>query len=487
MKQAIIVGSGLGGISSALRLRAMGYNVHVVERQSEFGGKATTVVSGDYFYDAGPTVITASFLIKELFQLFGKSIDDYVELLPVSPWYSYLFPSGNQFAYGPSYEETLSEITRLYPEDTENYRKYHLYTKQLFEVGYEKYGVRPFQSFITLLSCLPDFLRLKAFESCYKKVNRFFTNEELVRAFSIPPLLIGGNPFKTPAIYLLIHHLENQWGVRYPKGGTKKLVDGLLKLAEEEGVTFQSGTSICSLGVENGLITHLIDNKGKGYDCDVVVFNGDPQFLYNQIIPRELQKWRSYTLTRRAKNSMGLFVMYFSTNRKYEEVPHHLILMQKGFRKHIDQVFKISQIPEQPNIYLHRPTATDPSMSKSGCDSFYALVPVPNLKTKNEWNLIKERYTKQILDILQKKVLPNLEDSLVDLCVTTPEDFATKQNCHNGSAFTLQPTFAQSAYFRYPNKLPEFENGYLVGAGTHPGAGVPGVMTSAKILEGLIG
>lgn len=485
-KKAVVIGSGLGGIASALRLRAKGYDVKVIERQAENGGKATTFTSNGFIYDAGPTVITARFLIDEIFSLYGKNTNDYVTLLEVDPWYQYDFPSGNRFRYGPSLKDTIDEISRLYPDQVDAYKAFYDYSSDLFKIGYEKYGTASFDKASHLLFSLPELIRSAAFRNISGTINRFFKEKELRQAFSIPPLLIGGNPDNTPAIYLLIHFLENQWGVQYAKGGTGALVNGFLKLAKDAGVQFINNATVKTLGISQKKVHGVYTKEYGKTECDLLVYNGDPLFFYHHIMDNQKLKISSYLKMKFSEPSVGLFVYYFSTKKTYDNVPHHLMVINENFDHHLQCIFRDKKLPEHLNIYLHRPGATDKSMTKEGFDSFYALVPVPNLQAKINWEEAKSLLTKRVIETLETRVLANLSQNIVDFHIKTPFDFLHQQNCYSGSAFTIQPKLTQSAYFRFPNRIPEIDNGFFVGAGTHPGAGIPGVLTSAKIMEGFL-
>lgn len=486
MKHAVVVGAGFGGLAAALRLKARGFEVTVLEQQKQLGGKATVIDSGPFRYDAGPTVVTAKVLFDELFQLYGRRPEDYVTFYPVSPWYAFDFANGSRLHYGPTYEHTEAEIERLFPEDLAGYRKFYQYSKELFEVAYEEYGCQSFDQLLVFLKATPKFLKMRCFESCSKAVSRFFSSRELRQAFSVPPLLVGGNPDTTPALYLLIHYLENQWGVVFPKGGMGALVTALVRLAKEEGIEFLTETSAERLVSSGGRVTHVVTSSGQTLPSDAFVFNGDPMTFYSRFLKPEELSIKTRLKKRAASVSMGLFVLYFSTDRQYSDVPHHVILFSDPYELHIRQIFKNPALPTRPNIYLHRPRATDPSAAPEGTDSFYALVPVPNLSGFSDWSGSEAVLKETVLAFLEERALPGLRKSLVDLHVRQPKHFLESQSCYQGSAFTLQPKLSQSAYFRFTNRLPEFENAHFVGAGTHPGAGLPGVLSSAKILEGAI-
>ncbi len=484
--QAVIVGAGFGGIAAALRLRARGYQVTLVDRSSQLGGRARVHRQDGFVFDAGPTVITAPFLFEELFELFGRKLDDYVDLRPVDPWYRFLFDDGRHFDYGGTVEDTLAEIGRFEPRDREGYLGLLEASRRIFDKGFTELGDQPFHRFRDMLKVAPSLLRLRSDRSVFGLVSKHLRDPQLRQAFSIQPLLVGGNPFDTTCIYSLIHFLEREWGVHFPMGGTGALVAALGRLLDEVGVQVELGRSVTEVMVHSGRARGVRLESGRLLPADLVVYNGDPPHLYRHLLPGvERRRWTDRRLGR-LRYSMGLFVLYFGTRRQYPDVAHHTILMGPRYRSLLRDIFHRRILADDFSLYLHRPTATDPSMAPEGCDSWYVLSPVPNLQGDVDWETEGPRYRDRIVRALEDRLLPELSSQIVHDFYVTPEDFQADYLSAWGSGFSIQPLFRQSAWFRFHNKSEEVDGLYLVGAGTHPGAGLPGVLSSAKVLDRVV-
>ena len=485
-KHAICIGGGFGGIAAALRLRAMGYQVTLIDKLPLLGGRAQVFKKVGFSFDAGPTVITAPFLFEELFTLFSKKMDDYLELIPLKLWYRYSFEDGSTLDYGENFDELLSQIRLFNPEDVEQYKKLISFTDKIYHVGFERLASQPFHSFITLLKTIPNLLKLKSYKSVFSLVSSFIKNENLRRAFTISPLLVGGNPFQTTSIYTLIHSLERKWGVHFPKGGTGALVQGLKKLMEEEKISISLNTVIEKIVIKNSKVEGVEISDGRFLKADLVVVNGDPAYVYKNLIdPIFRQKWTNKKIDK-LSYSMGLFVLYFGTNKKYSSVAHHTIIFGQAYRELLHEIFNLGTLSEDISLYIHRPTATDSSMAPSGCDGFYALAPVPNLSFGIDWDQMGPLYQEKLLNLIEKRLLPKLRENLVTAFYMTPKNFQSDYHSENGAGFSIAPIFRQSAYFRFHNQAEDINSLYFVGAGTHPGAGLPGVLSSAKILEKIL-
>ena len=480
------MGAGFGGLAMALRLRRLGYEVSVVDNNPMAGGRAQVYKHGDYKFDAGPTVITAPFLFDELFALFGKKRSDYVEFLPVEPWYRFEFEDGSKLNYGGKLEDTISEINRLSPGEGLGYQKLVEFSKKIFKVGFEKLADQPFHRFHTMIKQVPALLALKSYLSVYSLVGSFLKDERLRRAFSIHPLLVGGNPLNTTSIYCLIHYLERKWGVWFPKGGTGALVEALVKLMSEVGVKLELNQQVTKLVVEGKKACGIHLKSGEEKLADLVVFDADPPKVYRDLIDSEHRsKWSNARLNR-ISFSMGLFVWYFGTSRTYPKVEHHTIIMGKAFKELLEDIYDRKILSDDLSLYLHRPAATDQSMAPKGGDAFYVLAPVPNKLAKIDWQESGEKIRIQVQTQLEESLLPGLGDCLEYSHFVTPDDFEGKFNTLWGSGFSIAPLFRQSAWFRFHNRSEDLENLYFCGAGTHPGAGVPGVVSSAKVVEKLV-
>jgi phytoene desaturase len=483
---ALVIGAGFGGIAAALRLRAKGYRVTVVDRCSQIGGRAQLFERNGFRHDAGPTVITAPFLLDELFELFGEKFSDHVTLVPLKPWYRFYFADGDTFDYGGTLEETLAEIVRIEPRDAEGYRRLLRQSKRIFDVGFTELSAMPFHRFRTMLKQIPRLLGLRSYETVWQLVSRHLISPKLRQAFSIQPLLVGGNPFDTTSIYGLIHYLERAHGVHFAMGGTAAITSALSALMARQGIDVQLEKTVRSLRVEQGVVKGIVMDDGREMAADLVVSNADPAHLYSHMVKPADQPVATRLKLGAAAFSMGLFVLYFGTTRTYPEVAHHTIWMGERYRELLADIFDHKTLSDDFSLYLHRPTATDPSFAPTGCDSFYVLCPVPNLLGKQDWEKEGQALRDRIVTALGNTLLPDLAVTITEEFFMTPTDFEHNYLSQHGAGFSVSPLFRQSAWFRFHNRAEGFKNLYLVGSGTHPGAGLPGVLCSAKVLDALI-
>jgi phytoene desaturase len=484
--KALVLGAGFGGIAAALRLRKKGFEVLLVDRQDQLGGRGTVYKRKGFTFDAGPTVITAPFLLDELFCLFGKSMQNYINLVPVDPWYLIRFDDGSTFRYGGTIEQTMSEIKKFCPEDCLGYEELLKKCRQIFNVGFLDLGDQPFSTLSSMLSIAPQMIKLSSFLTVHQLVARYIKNEKLRQVFTFHPLLVGGNPFSTTSIYTLIHHLEREYGVWYAIGGTGAIVNALGRLMDEEGILVQLGTTITKIVTKSGRAIGVESEVGEFIAADVVVANADAPFVYKNLLEKSVRrKWTDKRIEG-MKYSMGLFVLYFGTDKQYPDLAHHSILLGKRYRELLEDIFDKKILADDFSLYLHAPTRSDPGMAPSGHECFYVLAPVPNLQGKVDWENEGEKFANRILEFLENSILPDLKDHIVEKFFVTPLHFRDNLLSHHGAAFSIQPTLNQSAYFRFHNKSEDVENLYFVGAGTHPGAGLPGVLQSAKVLDRIL-
>jgi phytoene desaturase len=478
--QALVIGAGFGGMAAALRLRAKGYEVTVLDRCAQLGGRAQVFERQGFRHDAGPTVITAPFLFDELFELFGEKFSDHVTLVPLKPWYRFHFADGDSFDYGGTLEETLAEIARIEPKDCDGYRQLLRQSKRIYDVGFTELSAVPFHRFKTMLKQIPRLLGLRSYETVWQLVSRYLSNPKLRQAFSIQPLLVGGNPFDTTSIYGLIHYLERAYGVHFAMGGTGSITQALGGLMARQGIDVQLGQTVQSLTVEQGVVKGVVMEDGRLLSADLVVSNADPAHLYGSMVKPAEQHVATRLKLGAAEFSMGLFVLYFGTTRTYPEVAHHTIWMGERYRELLADIFNHKTLSEDFSLYLHRPTATDPSFAPPGCDSFYVLCPVPNLLGKQDWTTSGPALRDRIVAALDRTILPDLQTTITAEFFMTPKNFEKDYLSQHGAGFSVSPLFRQSAWFRFHNRAEGLKNLYLVGAGTHPGAGLPGVLCSAK-------
>jgi len=484
--KAIVIGAGFGGIAAALRLRAKGYAVTLVDRCAALGGRAQVYEREGFRHDAGPTVITAPFLFEELFALFGERFADHVKLVPLTPWYRFQFADGDTFDYGGTLEATLAEIERIEPRDRAGYLALLEHSRRIYDIGFTQLSAQPFHRLGTMLRQVPHLLGLRNYETVWQMVSRHLVSDKLRRAFSIQPLLVGGNPFDTTSIYGLIHFLERAHGVHFAMGGTGAVTRALGGLMERQGIALRLSTTVERVRIEQGVARGVVLADGTVVDADIVVSDADAAHLYRDLVPRAEQALATRVKLSQAHYSMGLFVMYFGTTRTYPDVAHHTIWMGERYRELLEDIFHRQKLAEDFSLYVHRPTATDPSFAPAGQDSFYVLCPVPNLQADIDWATEGPRLRDRIVDALERTMLPGLKAAITADFYKTPEDFRDEYRSVHGAGFSVAPIFRQSAWFRFHNKSESVRNLYLVGAGTHPGAGVPGVLCSAKVIDALI-
>lgn len=483
---AIVIGSGFGGLAAAVRLSARGWRVTVLEQLDAPGGRAYTFKQDGFVFDAGPTIITAPYLLEELWSLADSKLSDDIDLRPMEPFYNIRFDDGDVMACSSDINITRAEVARIAPEDIEGFERFIRESERIFDVAFTELAAKPFHQFGGLIKAVPDLIRLQGYRTVYGRVSDYFKNEKLRVAFSFHPLLIGGNPMRTTAYYCLIAHLERLHGVHYAMGGMGALVRGIAGLAERLGAQLRFNARVDKITTNGDRATGVQLDSGEQIAADIVVSNADVGWTYSQLLkeyPR--RRWTDRKIAR-SKYSMSLFVWYFGTNRRYDDVSHHTMILGARYRDLLKDIFVNKVLADDFSLYLHRPTATDPSLAPEGCDSFYVLSPVPHLKSGIDWATRAESYRAMIEKRLQETLLPGLGQSIVTQRMMTPQDFRDRLLSVNGAAFALEPQLFQSAWFRPHNISEEVKGLYLVGAGTHPGAGIPGVISSAKILDEIV-
>jgi phytoene desaturase len=486
MKRAVVIGSGFGGLAAAVRLGARGWDVTVAEQLDQPGGRARVFRQDGFTFDAGPTVITAPFLFEELWRLAGRRLEDDVDLRPVDPFYRIRFHDGEVFNYSGSAEGMRREVARFSPGDVDGYERYVKFSEDIFSVGFDKLAHVPFHSWRSMARVVPEMMRLKSYRSVYGLVASHVRDARLRQVLSFHPLLVGGNPFRTTSIYSLIPHLERRWGVHFPMGGTGALLRGLVGLIEGLGGRVRCNAPVAQILVRGRRAAGVRLASGEELPADVVISNADSARTYRSLLPGHARRrWTDERLDR-ARYSMSLFVWYFGTERRYEDVAHHSILLGPRYRELLEDIFERRVLARDFSLYLHRPTATDPSLAPPGCDGFYVLAPVPHLDARVDWASRGEEYRRSIEGALSESFLPDLGRHIVTSRSMTPQHFLDELGSERGAAFGLEPVLTQSAYFRPHNRSEELDGLFLVGAGTHPGAGVPGVLSSARVLDALI-
>ena len=485
-KPVIIIGSGVGGLAAGIRLQATGnYNVKILEKLEQIGGRARVFKDKGFTFDAGPTVITVPEIFNDLFTLVDRKMEDYVDLIPVEPFYRIHFHDGTYFDYSTP-EKNIPQIEKMSPKDVEGYKKMLKAVKPIYEKGFLELSYKPFNKLTSMLKVAPSLIKLQSYRSNYSFVAKYIKNENLRIVFSFHPLLIGGNPFSVPSIYSLIQYLEKEFGVWFPRGGTTTLIHALGKLFEELGGTIEVSSEIKKIEVEGNRVKGVLTASNKFYPSEIVVSNADPAFTYTKLIDAKHRKKNSDKRYKKAKYSMGLVVIYFGTKKQYPEMKHHTIILGPRYKGLLEDIFNKKILTDDFSSYLHVPTRTDPSLAPEGHEAFYILVPVPHQDSGIDWKEMAEPFKEKIFAFLDENYLPGLKENLVTERILTPLYFENDYNSFKGTGFSVEPIFTQSAWFRPHNKSEDIKGLYLVGAGTHPGAGLPGVVSSAKVTTDII-
>lgn len=484
-RSAIVIGAGFGGLALAIRLQSAGIATTIVEARDKPGGRAYVWERDGFTFDAGPTVITDPACLEELWALSGQNMADDVTLEPVMPFYRLLWNDGTVFDYSNDDDSLMAQIAALHPDDVAGYKRFLDYSAGVFEEGYVKLGAVPFLDFASMIKAAPALARYQAWRSVYSIVSGFVKSEKLREALSFHTLLVGGNPMNTSSIYALIHKLERDGGVWFARGGTNALIAGMVKLFERLGGTLRLDEPVAEITTSGDRVTGVRTANGT-LTADLVATNGDVVHSYGLVKDHK----RGATMEKRLKRkrfSPSLFVVHFGLEGDFPEIAHHSILFSDRYGPLLDDIYKNGVLAKDPSLYLHKPTATDPSMAPQGCSTFYALAPVPHRgKMDRDWATEGTSYREVVLDRIQKLLIPDIRSRIRTIFHYTPADFETDLGAHLGSAFSLEPVLTQSAYFRVHNRDDVLSNLYFVGAGTHPGAGIPGVVGSAKATAGLI-
>ncbi|MBV9839978.1 MAG: phytoene desaturase [Sphingomonadaceae bacterium] len=491
MTKAAVIGAGFGGLALAIRLQSAGVATTLIEARDKPGGRAyaweRATDAGTFTFDAGPTVITDPDCLRELWKLSGRDMADDVTLLPVDPFYRLMWPDGTSFDYSNDEAALARQIGALNPQDVEGYKAFLRYSEGVYREGYERLGAVPFLDFGAMVKAAPALARYQAWRSVYGVVASHIQNEHLREALSFHTLLVGGNPFTTSAIYALIHKLEKSGGVWFAKGGTHALIRAMVTQFERLGGTLRLGDAVAHIDTLGDRATGVTTRSGWHDSFDAVASNADVVHSYRDLLDGNARAGRVARSLERKRFSPSLFVVHFGVRGSFSGVPHHTILFGPRYRELLTDIYEHGVLADDFSLYIHHPTVTDPSLAPEGHSTFYALAPVPHLgKLPIDWDEVGPIYARRIMEALDARLLPGLRERLVTSFYYAPPDFARDLNAHLGSAFSLEPLLTQSAWFRVHNRDDVIPNLYFTGAGTHPGAGIPGVVGSAKATAGLM-
>ncbi|HYX39723.1 MAG TPA: phytoene desaturase [Oligoflexus sp.] len=481
-RKAFVIGSGFGGLASAIRLQAAGFQTEIFEKRDKPGGRAYVYDDEGFRFDAGPTVVTVPQCLEELFELAGRRMSDYIELIPIHPFYRLFWEDGDTFDYDNDEDALHAELRKRHPDDVAGYKAFVRYAEEVYQQGYVKLGQVPFLRFWDMIKVSPKLLQLHAHRPVYDTISRYIKDERTRQALSFNSLLIGGNPFEISSIYTLIHPLEKKFGVHFPKGGTHALVMALVKLFEDLGGRLHVSRGVSSIVTKNNRVTGIqVEGETVPLEADLVVSNADIYHTYDKLLADNPSARQKASRMSRQDFSMSLFVIYFGCNKRFDRLTHHNIMFGQRYKGLLDDIFKTGRLADDFSLYVHAPGETDTSLAPPGQFGYYVLAPVPNLKISSvDWAKEAPIFADKILNYLEQHYMPGLQASIQVKRLFTPRDFETELNALHGAAFSLTPTLRQSAYFRVHNRDSRIDGMYFVGAGTHPGAGIPGVIGSAK-------
>ncbi len=485
-KKAVVIGSGFGGLALSIRLQAAGLAVTLLEKREKIGGRAYQLVDSGYVFDMGPSLVTAPHVIDSVFKAAGRNLKDYVDLVPLDPYYRVYFHDGTHLDYVGDTERMKAQMARYNEKDASRLEAFMDRVRPIFDavIG-DRLGSKPFDTLGTMFGFLPRMAKLRAFLPVTTFVNRFFDDFRHRFIFSFHPLFVGGNPFYTPAIYLMIPFLEREGGVWFTRGGMYSLVEAMGKVFKELGGEIRTEAEVKKIRVESGRAVG-VEANGEFFPADLVVSNADVGHTYKHLIdPEHRRRWSN----RKVDNldyTMSCFLLYLGTRKQYPELEHHTLILSERYKALLKDIFDKKILPDDFSMYLHVPTRTDPGMAPEGSESMYVLIPVANNRSGLDWSSLKAEFADRVLTFLEEWGMEGLKESLEVLHIFTPDDFASELNAFHGNAFAIVPKFTQTAWFRPHNRSEDVSGLYLVGAGTHPGAGVPGVLMSAEATYGSI-
>ena len=487
---AIVIGAGMGGLAAAMRLGAKGYRVTVIDRLDMPGGRGSSITQEGHRFDLGPTIVTVPQGLRDLWAICGRDFDADVDLRALNDFYQIRWEDGSHFTARSDTDAMNAEVARLSPRDVKGYARFLRDAEARYWFGYENLGRRSMGRLMDIVKVLPTFARLRADRSVYAHAAARVKDERLRFALSFHPLFIGGDPFHVTSMYILVSHLEKQFGVHYAMGGVAAIAGAMARVIVAQGGHLQLNTDIEQIVVQNGRAVGVRLADGRLIDADIVVSNADAGHTYDHLLSQTPRKRWTPAKTASRRWSMSLFVWYFGTKGtalKWPGVGHHTIVVGPRYRAHIKDIFQRGILADDMSLYVHRPSVTDPSVAPAGDDTFYVLSPVPHLGIgTTNWETEAETYKAKMLQVLEDRLLPGLAQHIGPELVLTPEDFKSRYRSPFGAGFSIEPRILQSAYFRPHNISEEVAGLYLVGAGTHPGAGLPGVISSAEVTDSLI-
>lgn len=488
--RALVIGAGLGGLAVAMRLGAKGYCVTVLDRLDRAGGRGSSLSQDGHRFDLGPTIVTVPQLYEDLWAACGRDFHRDVDLRPLSPFYEIRWQDGTRFRASSDTEAMKAEVAKINPSDVKGYARFLRGSQARYKVGFEGLMTLPMHKIWETVKVLPQFARLRADKSIYAYAKSCVKDEKLRQALSFHPLFIGGDPMHVTSMYALVGYLEMEFGVHYAMGGVQAIADAMAGVVREQGGVIRQNAEVDEILIEGGKATGVRLTTGEQIAAPLIVSNADAGHTYTHLLRNHPKRRWTPKRLKKSRWSMGLYVWYFGTKGtagKWADVGHHTIAMGPRYNGLLDDIFMKGKLPDDMSLYIHRPSLTDPSVAPAGDDTFYVLSPVPHLGWDKavDWQTEEPIYREKVAAEVEK-IMPGFRDHIVTETVFTPETFRDRYLSPNGSGFSVEPRILQSAWFRPHNISEEARGLFLVGAGTHPGAGVPGVVGSADVVSQLV-
>ncbi len=488
--RALVIGAGIGGLSAAMRLGAKGYAVTVLDKLDRAGGRGSSITQDGHRFDLGPTIVTAPMVFEDLWKTCGRDFHADVDLRPMDPFYEIRWPDGTRFSACGDDARMQAEVAKINPADLKGYKRFMRDSEARYVVGYEGMVAKPMQKLWETIKVLPKFAQLRADRSIYHHAAARVKDERLRMALSFHPLFIGGDPTHVTSIYALVGYLEKEHGVHYAMGGVQAIADAMAQVVRGQGGSIRHDVEVDEIIVDSGRAAGVRLTDGEVLDAPLVVSNADAGHTYDHLLRnRKRKRWTTQRL-KKSRWSMGLYVWYFGTKGtkdKWPDLGHHTILNGPRFTGLLRDIFMKGKLADDMSLYIHRPAITDPDVAPEGDDTFYILSPVPHLGWKDavDWTAEEPIYREKVAAVLET-VMPGFREHISTELVFTPETFRDRYLSPHGCGFSIEPRILQSAWFRPHNVSEELPGLYLVGAGTHPGAGLPGVISSAEVLGKLV-
>ena len=478
--KTIVIGAGLGGLATACLLASDGHEVTILEKNKKAGGKIGEIKVNGFRFDTGPSLLTMPFVLESLFEKCGAKLADYLTIEAVDPICSYFYPNNTQFDCHQNSCVNIAQIQQFAPDDVQAYKRFMTYSKGLYQRTKDAFLFNPLYELPDISSLSwSDFFKIDAFKTVAERIDREFESQELRKFFKRFTTYNGSSPFQAPATMNVIPHVELSLGGFYIKGGMYRLIEGLLQLAENLGVTLVTDKAVQNIRTQKGSVSGITTRDGQSLPADIVVSNADAYETYLSIMNSSEVSWYKKQKIQKMEPSCSGFVLLMGVDKSYEELSHHNIFFSKDYELEFDQIFNQKVMPDDPTIYVADTSYTDPDHAPSDSSNLFVLVNAPYITDNWNWEEKQSSYQTKIIEALEQRGLSELRANIHFSQSITPRDFYQKYRSNKGSIYGTSSNSMFSAFKRPRNKARSVKGLYLVGGSTHPGGGIPLVTLSA--------